>query len=403
MLSVSEAIAAICENIEAFAATDVALGDAQDLILAEAAISDVDSPPFDKALMDGFAVLADNVADGRATLDLIEEVTAGRVPTKRVESGTTIQIMTGAPMPDGADAVVKVEDSKIVGASVELNTSAVRPGDNCISKGTSMRLDEAVLECGTPLLPPQIALLAEIGKASVSVRRRPQIAVLATGDELVPIGETPGPGQIRNSNEAMLVAQIQRAGGEAVALGIARDEPEHLRECIERGLGCDMLLLSGGVSAGKLDLVPSVLAEANVGQIFHKVRVKPGKPLWFGVRSETDDSPRCHVFGLPGNPVSSMVCFELFVRTAIRRLMGDDPCEPRPIKARLDSPHQAKGDRPTYFPARIEWTPSGPTVSLVKWHGSSDLRSTAQANGMALVPAGDHQLAAGDSLEVFEW
>ena len=401
MLSVEEAIATITEHVRPLPESAVPLSEAYELFLARPAHSDVDSPPFDKALMDGFAVQAADVSDGKATLDLIEEVTAGRVATKPVETGKAIQIMTGAPMPVGANAVVRVEDTEVDGEVVRIATKPVSVGDHCIAQGTSMKQGECVLEGGTMLLPPQIALLAEIGQAQVAVRRRPKIAVLATGDELVTIDQTPGPGHIRNSNESMLVAQIRRAGGDPVALGIARDEKSHLRECIERGLDCDMLLLSGGVSAGKLDLVPSVLEECGLQQIFHKVRVKPGKPLWFGSRSTEVGS--CHVFGLPGNPVSSMVCFELFVRTAIRQLLGSLRAEPSTMTARLECGHTAKGDRPTYFPAQIERTKDGASVKLVKWHGSSDLRSTALANGMAFIPAGDHNFSIGDSIEVIEW
>jgi molybdopterin molybdotransferase len=253
----------------------------------------------------------------------------------------------------------------------------------------------------------------------VAVYPRPRVAVLATGDELVPVNQIPGPGQIRNSNEAMLAAQLRQFGTIPVPLGVARDDRDELREAIRRGLACKMLLLSGGVSAGKLDLVPEVLGELGVREVFHKVRVKPGQPVWFGIMdsrpagerrsdggvpqsSEPACSP-CYVFGLPGNPVSSMVCCELFARTGIRRLMGEEPAVPVPWRARLTKDHFNSGNRPTYHPARWESTDSGSVVEPVRWVGSADLCATVEANAMVLFPEGERMYPAGTLLDVFLW
>jgi molybdopterin molybdotransferase len=265
-----------------------------------------------------------------------------------------------------------------------------------------------VLPAGRVLRAQEIGALAESGRATVEVYRRPRVAVLATGDELVPASAQPGPGQIRNSNEPMLCAQIRQAGGEPVPLGIARDERQHLRERIEQGLACDLLLLSGGVSAGKLDLVPSELAAAGVRQVFHQIRMKPGKPLWFGVfdrptKTGTTGADRCYVFGLPGNPVSSMVCCELFARAALRRLMGIEPAVAVPLQARLTEEHSMRGNRPTYHPARLEWQPTGPAVHAVDWIGSSDLRATVDANALVYFPPGDRVFRAGEMVDVYPW
>lgn len=407
MLTVDEALAAILAETRPFAPAASPLAEALGLVLAEDVVSDVDSPPFDKALMDGFAVRSGDVRDGRAVLRLIEEVTAGRVPRRGLEPGDATQIMTGAPIPEGADAVVRVEDTSLAdgpaGPQVHIDTQPVSPGLNILPQGTSMRRGDRIMESGRLLRPQELGALAEMGRHQVAVHRRARVGVLATGDELVPISERPGPGQIRNSNEVMLVAQLQRAGAVAVPQGIARDEWSHLRERILAGLECDVLLLSGGVSAGKLDLVPSELEAAGVRPIFHKVRMKPGKPVWFGVLDSDRPEARRYVFGLPGNPVSSMVCFELFVRTALRRLQGVEPAAPAPVRARLQSDHEARGDRPTYFPSRVEWTESGPVVSPVRWHGSADLRATVEANGTVLFPAGDRQYQTGDAVDVFVW
>jgi molybdopterin molybdotransferase len=412
MLTVSEALEAILREVDPLAPEARALGDSLGLTLAQQVLSDVDSPPFDKALMDGYAVRSEDISAGGTELTVVDEVTAGRIPSRAVESGQATRIMTGASIPDGVDAVVKVEDTEEAGENrVRILADSAQPEQNLIRRGTSMKSGEVVLDAGRPLRAQELAALAEMGCHQVSVRRRPTMAVLATGDELVPVSEKPGPGQIRNSNETMLAAQIDQAGGKSVPLGIARDERSHLREKIEAGLQHDVLLLSGGVSAGKLDLVPSELERAGVEQVFHKVRVKPGKPVWFGVlRGGNGPAPgasgrrnSCLVFGLPGNPVSSMVCFELFVRTAIRRLCGQQEAKPRSVSARLTHPHIHKDDRETYFPAAFEWSGEGPKVTLMKWHGSSDLQSTRNANAMAVFPAEPREHSAGDLIDVLLW
>ncbi len=414
MLTVHEALIALLVEVRPFAVETHPLAETHGLALAKDIVSNTDSPPFDKALMDGYAVRAADIMNGRATLTVIEEVTAGHVPQKPVGPGETTQIMTGAVIPDGADAVTPIEDSELEDGSawsktVKIATRQIESGTNIIHRGTSMKRGEQVLPAGRLLRPQELGTLAEMGQHMIAVRRQPRIGVLATGDELVPIFETPGPGQIRNSNETMLVAQIRRSGGEPVPLGIAHDERNHLRERILAGLECDVLLLCGGVSAGKLDLVPSELEAVGVRQVFHKVQVKPGKPIWFGVfepsdtESAADFDRRCYVFGLPGNPVSSMVCFELFVRTAIRQLMGIEPSQPAPVRARLTKDHVARGNRPTYYPAYLDWNESGPVVTPVKWHGSSDLRATVEANAMVLFQAGDQIHQAGEIIEVFRW
>ena len=398
MVEVREALALVLGECAPFRPEPFALEDALGLVLAEDAISDVDSPPFTKSLMDGFAVRALDLPDGTGMLRIVEEVTAGRVPTRPVGAGEATRIMTGAPIPAGADSVVRIEECEIDAAAgtVRVVAPPFKPGTNVIEQGMALRRGERILPAGRLLRPQELGALAELGSPRVQARRRPRVAVLATGDELVPISATPGPGQIRNSNETMLVAQIRRAGAEPVALGIARDHRDELAEKIREGLRHDVLVLSGGVSAGVLDLVPSELASAGVRQVFHRVNVKPGKPVWYG------RSASCHVFGLPGNPVSSMVCFELFTRPAIRRLMGFDRAAPQPIRARLAAAHVARGDRPTYHPSRLQWTDTGPVVDPVVWQGSSDLRATVEASAMALFPH-EGTYRAGDVVEVYCW
>ena len=285
----------------------------------------------------------------------------------------------------------------IDGQSVEVQVT-IAAGANMLPRGASIHRGDKVLTAGTRIRPQEIGLLAELGCHIVTVRPRPRVAILTTGDELVPINEQPGPGQIRNSNEAMLAAQITKAGGEPVPLGIARDNSEHIGLGISLGLQADMLLLSGGVSAGKLDLVPSEIAKAGVQQVFHKVNVKPGKPVWFGIL-ETDAGTK-PVFGLPGNPVSSMVCFELFARLAMDRLAGST-IESTSVRLPLAVAVRPNSSRATYHPARL--VPDGNSVQPVQWVGSADLRCTVDATGMAFIPAGDEELAAGTMVTFTLW
>ncbi len=404
MLAVSEALNQILDEVQVATPVISALDTALSCVLAADVLSDMDSPPFDKALMDGYAVVASDVGAGDTRLEVVEEITAGVVPQRMVEPGEATRIMTGAPLPEGADAVVKVEETELVDGDprqVRILADSALPGQNLIRRGTSKRAGEVVVEAGSLLRAQELAALAEMGCHEVRVFPQPRVAVLATGDELVPIHSQPQPGQIRNSNETMLCAQIRQAGAVSVPLGIARDERTELAARIDAGLEADVLLLSGGVSAGVLDLVPSELQRAGVEQIFHKVRVKPGKPLWFGVLRQGERSKL--VFGLPGNPVSSMVCFELFVRPALRCLMGTDPATPQRQVATLQHSHSHKDTRETYFPASVQPRDGGLSVSLMKWHGSSDLQSTVGANAMVCFPPESMEYSAGDRVELICW
>jgi molybdopterin molybdotransferase len=410
MLSVAQALEIVLANVAPLPARMTPLGpNALGLVLAEDVASDLDMPPFDKAMMDGFALRSADLRDGRAELAIIEEIPAGKTPTKTVGSLQASRIMTGAPVPVGADAVVMIENCEIAGTNVRVHEPRIKPRLNILDRAKEMRVGETILNSGTRLRPQELGLLAAVGRTSVKLHPAARVAVLSTGDEIVPPDVKPGPGQIRNSNGAMLLAQVQRAGGAATFLGIARDDTEHLRSLIAEGLKYNVLILSGGVSAGKLDLVPGVLAELGVEALFHKVAMKPGKPVLFGVGQPPHPRPLSPggergegplVFGLPGNPVSSLVCFELFVRPAIRKLMTLDPGPTWILAATLMKDFAYRTDRPTYHPAWLHMAEHGPLVEPVPWFGSPDLRSVMSANAFMVIQPGDHQYKAGGRFEV---
>lgn len=387
MLTVSEAISAILQQCVPGTLEEVPLAHGLYRVLAKDLTTPHDSPPFDKSMMDGFVVHSSSFSnDGEVSLRVLETITAGTVPSETIVGGTASRIMTGAPIPPGADCVVPIELVSFDESQPEVVTiagKAVSADRHILRQGCLAKTNEPLLAAGTVIEPQHIAVLAEFGVAKLPVYRQPTVAVLATGDELLPIDQPLAPGRIRNSNEPMLVSQIRRAHATAVPLGVAKDNREELRACIERGLECDLLLLSGGVSAGTLDLVPFELAAAGVEQVFHKIQMKPGKPLWFGQKTTAEH--KCRVFGLPGNPVSSMICFELFVRTALRACCGESCPLPEEVEATLSDSVAVRGDRVTYFPAKLQMQQGRLTATTVRWGGSADLRSTAEANGMVVL------------------
>ncbi|MCI0334690.1 MAG: molybdopterin molybdotransferase MoeA [Planctomycetes bacterium] len=416
MLTVEEALELVVKNVEPLAARRVSLGEAAGLVLAEEIRSEVNSPPYDKALMDGYAVRS---GDRQPERQILEEIAAGAVPRFPVTPGAASRIMTGAPLPEGADAVVQLERTELVSEStVRLRQVDPLAGQNVLPLGAALRAGEVVLQRGVVLRPVEIGILAEMGRGVVSAIPRPRVAVLPTGNELVAVGEKPEQGQIRNSNGPLLAAAAARAGAHAIELGIARDKREKLRRWVEQGLVADVLVLSGGVSAGKFDLVPEVLAELGVEQVFHKISLRPGKPLWFGVKH--DGERRVLVFGLPGNPVSSFVCFELFVRPAIAAMAGRGFEGLPTVRARLTHAFVHAGGRESFLPATVSGvsgsvlnvapsfesriaaasSPADLWVAILPWQGSADLVTLARANGLVRLSAAEQQLNPGTLLDV---
>ncbi|MBI3601013.1 MAG: molybdopterin molybdotransferase MoeA, partial [Nitrospinae bacterium] len=376
MIPVDKALQIIVEKSDVIERTEtVGLDSANGRILAEDIFSDIDIPPFNKSSMDGYAVISEDLTSLPAELDVIEEIPAGYFPTKRVIKGTASKIMTGAPVSEGADAVVMVENTEDLQGKVKI-LSKVKKGDNISIKGEDVKKGEKILSKGTKFRCQEISMLASTGNHKVKVLSRPKVSILATGTELVEPDRFPSFGQIRNSNSYSLFAQCQSAGANPEYLGISVDEEKDLMGKIKKGLDSDMLLISGGVSMGDYDFVPSILKEADVKIVFEKVAIKPGKPVLFGTKGKT------LVFGMPGNPVSTMVIFELFVKPALKKMSGDTANCNFKGKARLNKDFKRKrAERQEYIPAAISCSGGKTTAIPVESHGSADMMSLTKANG----------------------
>jgi molybdopterin molybdotransferase len=361
-------------------------------VLAEPIAADRDFPPFRRAMRDGYALRAADLANLPATLEVIGEIKAGAEPEalpREVAAGQAAAIMTGAPAPDGADAVVMVEYTSLSGQRVTV-TRAVASGDNIVAAGSEARKGQILLHHGTRMDYGAIASAASVGLQSVSVFRRPEVGILSTGDEIVEIGERPGPHQIRNSNSYSLAAQVQDAGGVPKMLGIARDEAAHLRRLIEQGLKHDLLLLTGGVSMGRYDLVEQVLAELGAEFFFTGAQIQPGRPVVFGRVQER------YFFGLPGNPISTMVTFELFARPLLEALAGMAARELSFVHARLKSEIKTKTGLRRFLPGLLSGEFEQAEVELAGWHGSGDVAAMARSNCYIVIPADRERIAAGE-------
>jgi molybdopterin molybdotransferase len=385
MISPHEALEIVLGEVRRLEAVRVPLAEALGGVLAEAARADSDLPPFDKSAMDGYAVRAADVARLPADLAVIEELAAGQTPTQPLAPGACARIMTGAPVPAGAGLVVPVEDAERL-PDGRVRILRVAPGrPHICPRGEDVRRGEAVLEAGRVLRPQEIGLLASVGCDRPAIYRRPRVAVLATGEELVPVSAVPGPGRIRNSNSSSLLACCRAAGVPADDLGVARDERADLGAKIAEGLTRDVLIVSGGVSMGEWDFVPKVFAEAGVAVRFATVRMKPGKPTVFGTHGGG------LVFGLAGNPVSTLVGFRFFVRPALRKMMGHPEPAPQPLEARLTAPVKVRDDRTTFVPAVLRREPDGWSVTPLVIHGPADLVGFSKADALVILEAGAYE------------
>lgn len=360
-------------------------------VIAQEVVADRDYPPFDRSIRDGYAVRASDTHPG-ATVRCIGELKAGDTPTVSVRPGTCIQIMTGAALPAGADAVLMVEHTQRSGDTVTPDR-AVSPGQHVVSRGSEKSAGKNVLTKGTRLGFAQLAAAAQVGTSQATVFRKPRIAILSTGDEVVDFTSTPGPFQIRNSNSVSLAAQVKTLHAEPILLGNAKDTHADLRAKISTGLESDALVLSGGVSAGKYDLVEPVLREFDAEFIFDAVAIRPGKPVVFAT---CKGKP---VFGLPGNPVSTMVTFDLFVRPAIEILSGAEPAALLLLEAVVAEGMQEKPGLTHFLPATIEYG-EHPRVAPLRWQGSGDIIAMSRANCLLVIPPDRETINAGERVHV---
>jgi molybdopterin molybdotransferase len=373
-------------------AISLPVSDALGHILAQEIRTDREYPPFDRSTRDGYAVRAADAAQG-VSLRCVGELKAGDTVTRPLDPGTCLQIMTGAAVPAGADAVVMIEFTRREGETITFDRAS-QLGQNIVPRGSEARAGDLVLVPGLRLGFAELAVAAQVGAVTLPCYKKPRVAVLSTGDEVVPFTETPGPFHIRNSNSVSLAAQVRLAGGEPVPLGNALDRVDDLSSKIEQGLKEDVLVLSGGVSMGKYDLVESVLNGMGAEFFFDAVAIRPGKPTVFG---------RCRntwVFGLPGNPVSTMVTFQLFATPALDILSGAAP-RPLPLlEATSGEAVKEKSGLTHFLPARLEWHGMRPQVRALRWQGSGDIAALTHANCFLVVPADRQDIPAGESVSV---
>lgn len=372
-------------------------------VLASPVVADRDLPPFPRATRDGYAVRSQDVAQASETqprsLWMVGEIpagVAGALPP--IKSGEAAEIMTGAPVPPGADAVVMVEYTRRAGNNVAIQRTA-RNGENVVPRGAEGKSGLELLNAGTRINHAAVAVAASVGSADLQVFRKPRVSILSTGDELVEVTGTPGPHQIRNSNSFSLAAQVAAAGGEPVQLAIAPDNADSLRELAKQGLESDLLLISGGVSMGKHDLVEQVLREFSAEFFFTGALIQPGRPIVFG-RASVPTAKPTYFFGLPGNPVSTLVTFELFARPIIDALSGTQPTPLRFVQVRLKSEIKTKPGLTRFLPGRMSGSHSQTEVELAPWQGSGDVVATAAADCYVVIPPDRDRIAAGEMISI---
>jgi molybdopterin molybdotransferase len=412
LLSLEDARARMLDDVLPLRGGSMPLSEALGRVLAEDTSALLTLPPWDNSAMDGYAVRSEDVGNATAELpillDVVGEVAAGHEPDAAVGPGQAMRVLTGGMMPPGADAVVKVEDTDAPAGVAALPPRvavrvAVEPGRDVRAAGSDMHRGDRLLEAGARLTPAAIAVLAAAGHARVDVHRLPRVAIVATGDELTPLGQPLGPASIPDSNSEAIAAQVVAAGAEPMRLGIATDDVADVRERLQAGIrDADVLVVTGGVSVGAHDLVKDVFEEVGTLDLW-RVAIQPGKPLAYG-SARRPDGGYCLLFGLPGNPVSSFVTFELFVRPVLRRLRGDPADQGRLIvRARLDAPVRKSPPRRAFIRVRLEPDASGDgtmRASLAGGQGSHMLSALALADGLAVIPEGPGEVPAGTVVEV---
>ncbi|MDQ1271723.1 MAG: molybdopterin molybdotransferase [Planctomycetota bacterium] len=395
MISVDTAIKIVEDTIAPLSVKTIPFENSLGFCLAQDMQSDIDMPPFDRSAMDGYAVIAEDTTTAPVELAVIEDIAAGHMPTKTISRGQASKIMTGAAVPEGANAVVKFEETEDLSTNNRVKIlRSIDRGRNISNRGEDMQSGQTVLRKGMSIRPQEIGILATIGKSHIGVFSAPTVGIISTGDELVDVGLKPSVAQIRNSNGYSLSAQARRLKAEVEILGIVKDTKEEISNMMRRGFRKDILILSGGVSMGEYDLVGDVMKDLNTHVYFEKVALRPGKPVIFGRKDTT------FIFALPGNPVASFVTFELFIYPAIRKMMGFTDIHRTTLKASLETEILVRRKRREYRPAFLRMHNNTLLVSPVEWHGSADLLATTRANCLLIVREDAEKLAAGQLVDV---
>ncbi len=395
MKTVSEAIKTVLEHTRPCGAEEVSIFDSAGRVLLEDVYSNRDHPPYDVSAMDGYAVRSEDIGgasrENPAILTIVDDIKAGSMPQRAVESGQAARIMTGAPLPQGADTVVRVEDTDTDGRVVKILTTSAR-GTDIRRKGENLREGEPLLHTGTDLKPAEVGILAMVKKKVVRVGRSPSVAVLSTGDELEGLEDEFSPLKIPDANSYTLMAQLSLTGAVPELAGIARDRKEELREKLSRALAYDAVVVSGGVSVGHHDFVRETIKELDIDMKFWRVAIRPGHPFAFGISQEG-----VPLFALPGNPVSAMVCFEVFVVPAIRKMLGAKRLFRKAVRVAVGGTVKDKKGRTNFVRVRIENTPTETVARLTGRQGSGILMNVVGADGLLIVPQECDELKEGDS------
>lgn len=378
MIQYKEALKDILKNASPLPAEKIAIENSVGRILKEDIYSMLEMPPFDKAAMDGYAVRALDAKDAPVTLKCVGLIQAGQGFKRKLKQGECVKIMTGAPMPDGSNSVVMIENTRQKMGCVEA-LEAVKTGENVCAKGEDFRRKDMVCKKGREISSSDVAVFAAVGRHSVKAAKKPEVAILNTGGEIIQPGASLSRNKIFNSNGPMLQALLKSDGIESCFLGIARDNIRELKSAIKEGLKKDVLLVSGGVSMGDYDLVPEVLASLGVRKIFHKVNVKPGKPLFFGTKNKT------LVFGIPGNPVSNFLSYLIFVRPALYKMMGYPYCKPEFKEGLIEKKFDTKTGRKHFVLVKITKKENQYHLAPVASHGSADIIALSKADGFMVV------------------
>ncbi len=389
MISIEEALDHILDACPALGDEEVPVEDAVGRVLRQDVVAPTHYPPFDRVMMDGYAMRAADL-QGNDVLPVRGEVAAGTQDRLQLEPGACAEVMTGAPLPRGADAVVMVEQTHRDGDRVTF-TEPVRSGQHFAPAGEEARQGDTLLRPGDVLTAVGVATAASAGHARLKVSALPSLTAVSTGDELVDVDQQPGPGQIRDTNALTLAAQAHAHGLTRVRRLRARDTLESLDEVLDQALASDIVILSGGVSMGRYDLVPKALASHGVDQIFHRVLQKPGKPLWFGKRGDT------LVFGAPGNPLSTLLTFQLYVKPAIARMSGRNPSPPR-LRGALARDVTYRSKRHLWAFVHARWEGEGWIVTPLPGRGSADVFAPALANAVISMSAGSHEYSGGQEV-----